>query len=128
MSTTFSPLEAELLIDRLGLPDCLAEVLADSEDDELAQKAKWRNGAAVDMACDQLIKRIEACKPVEEIVGQCTPLMRWILKDAVEGSTWLVRRRWASGSPPDPVGTRAANSAVRKLRAAGLDVGEVPSA
>lgn len=127
MPKSFSMLEAELLIDRLGLPDCLAEVLADTDDKDLAEIARWRNGAAVEMACTQLIQRIEACKPVAEIVGQCTPLMRWILTDAVEGSTWLARHSLCSPLER-ATATRIANSTVRKLRHAGLEVGEVPAA
>ena len=127
MSESFSILEAELVIDRLGLPDCLAEVLADS-DDELAKQAVWNNDFAVEIACRQLIVLIESGKPVAEIVAQSTPLMRWLLTDAIEGSTWLVRHSNPGVSHLErATATRIANSTVRKLRHAGLAVEQVPA-
>jgi hypothetical protein len=119
----FTDREIDLLNHRLSLYDCLQEVLADDVADNLARLADidtvWQH-------CTNLQARIERRIPVEQIVAEATPLDRWILTDVIEGSTWLA----SIGDDLSPQvrngAVRVAESTVRKLRAAGLEVGDVP--
>jgi hypothetical protein len=125
MSKTFSPSEVVLLAHRLTIPDALAEVLADDENEVLAILGIRDNGRAVDVACTNLLALIERNTPVAQLVGEASELERWILTDVIEGSTYVACH---SEEPPRvrAAAIRTAHSVVRKLRAAGLDVGDVP--
>jgi len=121
MTVSFSPKEIELLKHRLAVPDALCDVLCDAEDDELAKLAVGDN---VDRACTQIEAKIER-NSVVFVVTSATPLERWILTDVIEGSTYVACH---SEEPPAvrAAAIRVAKSVVRKLRAAGLEVGDVP--
>lgn len=125
MSKTFSPSEVVLLAHRLTIPDALAEVLAEDENEYLALFGIRDNGSAVDVACTNLLALIEQKTPVARLVGEATELERWLLTDAIEGSTYVACH--GDDVPAKRAAAiRTAYSVVRKLRAAGLDVGDVP--
>lgn len=121
--TVFTDREVDLLKHRLAVPDALQDALADDEDDKLAEMA---NGDFVWIACTYLEARLEQKVPVEQIVAQATPLQRWILTDVIEGNTWLASMGDSTSVQERNGAARVAKAVVQKLRAAGLDVGDVP--
>ena len=116
--------EIDLLNHRLAVPDALRDVLADDENDELAILAN--DDDAVDRACTRLSALFESKMAVERIIPVLTPLERWLLTDAVEGSTWVMSMHDSTISQQRTGAVRVAKSVVAKLRAAGLEVGDVP--
>ena len=121
----FSPKEIELLSHRLTVPDALCDVLLDDPDDELARWATINNGEPVAIACTNLLGKIESRMPVAQLVATATPLERWILTDVIEGSTYVACHPEHMVNMRRIV-VRTARNTVSKLRAAGLDVGNVP--
>lgn len=124
--TTFTRSEIALLRHRLEVCDCICEVLADDESDEIALVA-INDPGKVRFVTLQLMGEVEMGRSVEYVtaLAQRDPLWAAVLRDAVQGSTYVAcipddepQRRGAA--------IRAARRVNEKLRAAGFVCGDVP--
>jgi hypothetical protein len=120
--TKFTKGEIDFLNHRLALPDCLSEVLSDNEDDLVA--SGFEN---VERECTRFQAMIEN-NTVENLLADMTPLRRAILRDVVEGSTFVAcyPTDHPDADAPRRAAVRVARSAASKLRAAGFDCGNAP--
>lgn len=119
--------EGEFLAHRLQMPEALAEVIAaDDQDDDVAKAANDEN--EVRRLCTEIQAWIETGIPVYSIVKGLSPLGAAILRDVVEGSTYVA---CLPADDPDAdadrrAAVRVARSAVKKLRDAGFEVADAP--
>ena len=124
----FTKGEAEFLAHRLTLSDALFDVVSNDSDE--IEGAKAIDFDAVDRECTQLLGQIEGGWRVDMIVSTAllSPLRTKLLRDAVEGSTFVAC--WATDDPSQDAGRRGAirvaRSAVKKLREAGFEVDDAP--
>lgn len=113
-----TPRQAEMLADRLGLPECIAEALAGWE------YVPGELGAEVEARCRRL-ERLTLSGRID--VSTLDDLDRLILADAHDGSTWFAYNE-AEADPRDNLAISRLKATVcavqRKLAAAGLKVDE----
>jgi hypothetical protein len=83
MKLRFTPMERDLILHRLGVPDALADCLSDETGDDTA-RFDWR---AVHDAADRMRCALE--KSFELDTGTLSDLQRAILTDCIDGSTWF---------------------------------------
>jgi hypothetical protein len=79
----FTPLEYELIEDRLGLGDCIAECLTDIGDNDMP--VVWQSFETVDIRANQLHESGFFSREFD--MNELYPLDKEILRDAIEGAT-----------------------------------------
>jgi hypothetical protein len=116
VSIRFTPRQAEMLADRLALPDCVADALVGWE------PARYADRAEIETRC----RRLESTTLSGRIdVSRLDDLDRLILADAHDGSTWFAMREAEAESQLEIENAKATVRAVqRKLDAAGISVDE----
>jgi len=122
MNSKLTPLQIEILRDRLSLDDCLLEVMRDTyyEDGKAMP-----SDAELELAFGQ-VNALLVTKNLET-AGNMSEHARWILEDCYDGSTWTDRadNAFQDGEISQQklaAERRAFENLGEKLRAAGLEV------
>jgi hypothetical protein len=118
----FTPAQAETILDRLErATDCILEVLTIDD-------PRWRGQTAlVRQTAHDLAFRLSTKGRLPLMMNE---LEREILRDAIEGSTYLAQL-WGSSDPSERLAyqrrLRSMNIAVAKLRALGVQIRDIPT-
>jgi hypothetical protein len=115
----FTPGEMRFLRHSLEVVDAIADTLADNEDDQTA-------AATLDKGFHLIVLSVTGKCALGLRIAQLNKIERAILRDAVEGSTYIVCIGDFEPRGVKAAAVRAGRSIVRKLRAAGFDVEDAP--
>jgi len=103
---TFSPAQLEIILHRLELVDCIAQVLASTEanvdfsdeqsDDEFNERVRIAQ-ARLQPKVFALLEHVSAHRKLPDEMDADT---KEIIAEAIEGSTWFVNEGWSSVQTP----------------------------